>query len=188
MVFGKKIEVWVRDLTLSHSAADVSSDLRLELPDENLGAKLTKEHEYIIIESELGFDEYTSVYEINEWLLEQDCDTVDLRILSKTYLWNEVMRKIENDEFQILDFDAETETYNCVCGVVFDEWWIGYVLHENGMMFEWEIDLINLLGYDKAKEIVADMEDDLRYDNLCATAECEGVRRVCYNGNHYLVW
>lgn len=191
MLYGNKIEVWVRDLTLANSSADVSYDLRLELPDENLEAKVKLEHEYIIIDSELDLCEFDSIYGINNWLLEADCSTDDLKILCKIYDFKTAMEIIESGDYHIHCFEDETSTWNCGNGVSYTDWWIGYFLHEEcGWRFDWErlSEKEERLHGDWFREKIAEMEDYIDYEHLYTQAQTEGLNEVEYNGKSYLVW
>lgn len=191
MLYGNKIEVWVRDLTIANSVSDVSSDLRLELPDENLEAKLNNRHEYMIIDSELDLNEFDSVYEINNWLFEADCSTEDLKILCKLYDFKSATKIIDSGDYQIHCFEDETSTWNCGNGVLPDDWWYGYYLHEEcGWRFDWErlSEKEERLHGDWFREKIEEMEDYINYEHLYTQAQTEGLHEVEYNGKHYFIF
>lgn len=81
---------------------------------------------------------------------------------------------MEIEDYTIIDFDGETSQYNRGNGVINDEWWKGFVLHD--------------LGYENFPfEYTEEMEDYVKFEQLWYTANSEGWVDIRYNGNTYLV-
>ena len=82
--------------------------------------------------------------------------------------------EIKSGEFTIVDFDGETQSYNCGNGVICDDWWKGFVLHD--------------LGYVSFPfTYTEDMEDYVRFESLWTDANCNGWRECTVSNNTYLV-
>ena len=157
----------IRDLTLD-------KDIEMDLPTE---LYLNPEHEYIIVDHDntLEPNEYTNIKELNDFLLEckkNDISDETLKILSASYLFEEVIYKIKKEDFTIVDFDFVTAMW--FSPNINSDREKGLVLFEEGYM---------QLPFEFTRE----MEDWIRWENLWDQAESEGWRVVKLNGYNYLV-
>lgn len=166
-------EYWfnIKDIT-------VNNYLDIQLPVEDLSElRLNPNHEYLFCDGDIDFPEYISVKEMNEFLLlaDETLSKKDLQILFSTYLFNEIQYALKNgNEFTIIDFDSETSQWNNGNGVIANDWWKGYLLHD--------------LGYISFPfEYKEEMEDYVRFECLWTEANCDGWREVSIDNHTYLV-
>lgn len=156
------MRVILRNIT-KDNMKDFNYDHQVNLPmDEEDLKELLGNDEWIIVDSPVG-DELTNILELNHLLMEKEEDTIKI-LQAAGYLFEE----IKNHEFVIVDFDNETSQWNSGNGVVCDNWWKGYVLHN--------------LGYVSFPfQYTDEMEDWVRFDMLWTQAETEGWRDVTVN-------
>lgn len=171
----EKITIWVRNLTKD-------KDMKLELPMEH--DKLIKyfnpNDEYIIIDSErIDVGEYESIYRLNNFLLECKENGVsfeDLYILSRIMYFHEVVEKVENGSYIIVDFDAETSDWCCGRGgditSAFDK---GMCLYDGGYYSPFDFEMTDSI------HCWIDWEDVWR------DANTHGWQTVTIDDNGYLV-
>ena len=155
------------------------NDKELILPmDINALEKELRNDEYIIIDyyGAVHPDEYSSITELNEFLLEYGDIKEELAILSATYYYEEVLEMVRKGSYRIIDFTAETMNWGCGKDI-HNEDSLGRVMHEHGLRFDWE----------RKYPIAEEMEDDIQWENLWTTAECTGWRTVRYKDNYYIV-
>ena len=166
------MNVWVRNLT-----TDYDKKLLLPMDIEELENELS-DGEYIIIDYDEGLRpyEYSSITELNILLSEYCNDEVELAILSKAFLYDEVLEMVKNESYLIINFTAETMHWGCGKDV-HNEDSLGRVLHDYGVIFDWE----------RKYPITEEMEDDIQWENLWRTAECNGWQTVTYKDNDYIV-
>ena len=170
-------------LCIRNLTKDYDTNLNLPVETDEL-EQILGDCEWIIIDHEntLSLGEYHSIREVNEFLLEcQDMWDVDddtLSILSRTYLYEEVMEMVRAESFTIINFTAETSGWNYGHGGdIYNEDTLGRVMHDYGMIFDWE----------RKYPITEEMEDDIQWENLWTTAVCTGWRTVSYKDNDYIV-
>lgn len=162
------MEITIRNIT-KDTMMDFNNDFTINLPmEENKLLEFLGSDEWIIVDAPIG-EELTNIMELNEILTEKEEETIKI-LESAGYLFEE----IKSGEFTIIDFDGETQSYNCGNGVVNDDWWKGFVLHD--------------LGYVSFPfTYTEEMEDYVRFDALWTQAYCEGWRECTVNNNTYLV-
>ena len=169
------MKVWVRNLTKDR-------DFCIELPmdERELDKIIDPNNEYIITDSEVvNMSEYDNIYELNEFLF--DCKengiSIDtLEVLSRTYLYDEVIEMVDNLTFTIVDFDSETYGWNCGTGGNFSN------AFDKGMC------LYHAIGYKPFSfEVTEENHDWIDWSSVWTNAETEDWREVVVNGNHYLV-
>mgnify|MGYP006939746272 FL=1 len=167
------MQLVVRNIT-KDNMVDFDNDHVLNLPmeEESLNQFLGK-YEWIIVDGEIG-DDYTDIRKLNQLLKEYGEE--NLRILccsTNNFLINELL-DVDPDNFIIIDFDAETESYNGGNGVICDDWWKGYLLFK--------------LEYEQFPfKYTDEMEDYLKFEQLWYTAESEDWRATRYQGHWYLM-
>ena len=166
------MNIWVRNLT-----TDYDKKLLLPMDIEELEHELS-DGEYIIIDYDEGLRpyEYSSITELNIFLSEYCNDEVELAILSKAFLYDEVLEMVKNESYSIINFTAETMHWGCGKDI-YNEDSLGRVLHDYGVIFDWE----------RKYPITEEMEDDIQWENLWRTAECNGWQTVTYKDNDYIV-
>lgn len=164
--------MWVilRDITYD-------KDVIKELPVANL--QLEAGHEYIIADYEEGLEpsEFDSIVELNDFLkycAENDINEDVLSILSRAYLYKEVIEVVTSDNYTIVNFTDETTEWNCGQGGNHDEEDFGRCLYESGY-------------YMMPFEITEDMVDWIDWSRVWIDAGCQGWSEVNYKGNLYLV-
>lgn len=155
-------------------------DITLVLPKENeeLDKIINNGHEYIIVDSIDGIlypGTYSSIKKLNHFLIEckeNDVDEETLRILSQRYFYDEVIEKVTEGNYTIIDFDFVTAFW--LCSDINDDRDKGLVLYEEGYArLPFEID--------------DSMQDWIRWENLWNEAECDGWDVVKINNHGYLV-
>lgn len=157
-------------ITARNLTKDIDKTLLMPMSESKLVEILGKD-EWIIVDSPIG-DEFTSIHRLN--LLLQNMDEETVFILSKGFYIEDIFEMAENQNFVIINFNDETANYNAGNGVVDDEWWKGYVLHD--------------LGYENFPfKYQPEMEDYVKFEQLWYTAESEGWISVNYNSNTYLL-
>ena len=161
------MEITIRNIT-KDTTVDFNNDHTITLPmDEEKLRNMLGDDEWIVVDGVP--DELTNIIDLNNRISEIGED--DFCILAKAFIPKEAM---EIDNYTIIDFDAETSQYNNGYGVLNDEWWKGYVLHD--------------LGYENFPfEYTEEMEDYVKFEQLWYTADSEGWVEIRYNGNTYLV-
>ena len=161
------MEITIRNIT-KDTMVDFNNDHTITLPmDEEKLRNMLGDDEWIIVDGVP--DELTNIIDLNNRISEIGED--DFCILAKAFIPKEAM---EIEDYTIIDFDGETSQYNGGNGVLNDEWWKGYVLHD--------------LGYENFPfEYTEEMEDYVKFDQLWYTANSEGWVNIRYNGNTYLV-
>lgn len=163
------MKITIRNIT-KDNMRDFTNDHTITLPmEENALEKFLGSNEWIIIDSPIG-EELTNIMELNELLAEKDEKTIKI-LKSAGYLFNE----IKEGEFTIIDFDGETQSYNCGNGVdANDDWWKGFVLHD--------------LGYVSFPfTYTEEMENYVRFETLWKDADANGWRKCRVDNNTYLV-
>ena len=162
------MKITIRNIT-KDNMKDFRNDHTITLPMEETALKMfLGSDEWIIVDAPIG-EELTNIMELNEILTEKEEETIKI-LQSAGYLFEE----IKSGEFTIIDFDGETQSYNCGNGVICDDWWKGFVLHD--------------LGYVSFPfAYTEDMEDYVRFESLWTDANCNGWRECTVNNNTYLV-
>jgi hypothetical protein len=160
--------ITIRNIT-KDNMKDFTNDHTIILPMEETVLKtFLGSYEWIIVDAPIG-EELTNIMELNEILTEKEEETIKI-LQSAGYLFEE----IKSGEFTIIDFNGETQHYNNGNGVINDDWWKGFVLHD--------------LGYASFPfTYTEEMEDYVRFDALWTQADCEGWRECTINNNTYLV-
>lgn len=161
------MEITIRNIT-KDTMVDFNNDHTITLPmDEEKLRNMLGNDEWIIVDGVP--DELTNIIDLNNRISEIGED--DFCILAKAFISKEAM---EIEDYTIIDFDGETSQYNRGNGVINDEWWKGFVLHD--------------LGYENFPfEYTEEMEDYVKFEQLWYTANSEGWVDIRYNGNTYLV-
>lgn len=170
------MNIWVRNLTKNYD-----KELILPVHEDTLKSEL-KDGEYIIIDYDakvLSPGQYDSIDELNSFLLEckeYKIEEWELGILSRVLLYHEVIERIQNGSFTILDFDVITSGWNCGDGGDFtSDHDKGLALHEYGYPLPFE-------GlYDES------MEDWIEWENLWIDATCSGWHEVVIDDHCFLV-
>lgn len=135
--------------------------------------KILGKDEWLIVDSPFVHDEFINILELNELL--EEIDEMKIFILAQAFNFKEIKEMIEKENYIIINFDEETASYNNGNGVIFEDWWKGYLLHDLGYMhFPFEY-----------KE---EMEDYVCFDKLWVEANCSGWFELYYNGQHYLIY
>jgi len=172
-------------ITVRNITKDKEFEVYLPQSEEGMEKYFSSSDEYIILDSDgaLDPDEFSSIKELNHFLLEcqeKEIDEETLRVLSRTYLYNEVLEKVKKDSYIIVNFDAETAGWNNGSGGNFwDDDDKGLLLHELGLCrFDWE----------KENPITEAMEDDICWENLWINANCSGWNAVRVGDGYYLVY
>lgn len=162
------MEITIRNITRD-TMVDFDNDHTLRFPmEEDKLRKLLGDDEWIIVDSPIG-EELTNILELNRLLFDKNWEDVEV-LQSAKYTFEE----IQKGEFTIIDFSSETSQWNNGNGVVADEWWKGYLLHQ--------------LGYvDLPFEYKEEMEDWIKFEDLWWTADSDGWRETIVNNNVYLV-
>ena len=161
------MEITIRNIT-KDTMVDFNNDHTIILPmDEEKLRNMLGNDEWIVIDGVP--DELTNIIDLNNRISEIGED--DFCILAKAFIPKEAM---EIEDYTIIDFDSETSQYNGGNGVLNDDWWKGFVLHD--------------LGYENFPfEYTEDMEDYVKFEQLWYTANSEGWVYIRYNENTYLV-
>lgn len=169
------MKFYIRNIT-----KDTEMCLSLPLKEKELNDKLDRNCEYIIIDSEIpNVDEYESVHVVNRFLLscvENGINLEDIKILSATYLFSEVMKMVIDESYTIVDFDMETSDWNSGYGGNFTNG------TDKGMCL-FDGHYYNPFGFEMSEEIY----DWIDWDSVWTNANCEGWREVTVNEKHYLV-
>ena len=169
------MRITVRDLT-----QNVDFNISLPTESENLRKSLREGHEYIIIDHDgiLRPGELSDINELNDFLIyckENDIDDNTLRILSVTYLYEEVLECVKRDSYTIVDFTSETAEWFCgVGGDYSDNEHLGLCLFSAGY---------GNLPFPYTEE----MEDYIKWEYVWTDAQCTGWRRVIVENKCYLV-
>lgn len=170
--------VVLRDLTIANGSADVDADIS----GNPLKLQLNPEHEYMIIDHSDVLDpkEFTSLDDIKIILNaaeEAGLSENDLRILSRVYLFSEILDAAKSDfeNVEIINFDQETSTWNNGNGVSATDENLGRVLYEYS-------------GYNSfGCEIPEELMDYIHFEQNWISAEAEGYRSVSVLFTDYIV-
>lgn len=164
--------MWVilRDITYD-------KDIIKELPVADL--QLEDGHEYIIVDCEEGLEpgEFDSITELNDFLkycADNDISEETLSILSKAYLYNEIVESVMNDNYTIINFTDETAEWNYGNGGNNNDDDIGRCLWECGY-------------YYIPFTITEEMIDWIDWSRVWIDASCQGWTEINYEGSLYLV-
>lgn len=162
------MEITIRNIT-KDTLVDFNNDHTLRFPmEEDKLRKLLSDDEWIIVDSPIG-EELTNILELNRLLFDKDWEDIEV-LQSAKYTFEE----IQKGEFTIIDFSSETSQWNNGNGVIADEWWKGYLLHD--------------LGYVKFPfEYKEEMEDWVKFEDLWTDADCDGWRETRVDNNTYLI-
>lgn len=181
----EKIKVWVRNLT-----KDKDYEIELPLIEKQLDKKLNPNDEYIIIDSEV-FDigEYESIDTINKFLIdckEKEISIRELEILSHVFLFNEIVEKVKDKNYIIVDFDEVTKDWYGGSGG--DLW---NHSHKGMCLFDAKVKDKNgklKRAYNPFKFYVSDdMYDWIDWESVWVNATTEGWNEVSIDYHGYLV-
>lgn len=162
------MEITIRNIT-KDTMVDFNNDHTLLFPmEEDKLRKLLGDDEWIIVDSPIG-EELTNIVELNRLLFDKDWKDIEI-LQSAKYIFEE----IKNGEFTIIDFSSETSQWNNGSGVIADEWWKGYLLHQMGY--------VNL-----PFEYKEEMEDWIKFEDLWWVADSDGWRETTVDNNVYLI-
>ncbi len=165
-----RINVYCRDLTADR-------DFEVSLPND-IDKLLNPAHEYIVLDCDiLRPEQFTSIIEINDIMLAANDNGIDkrtLEILSKVLLIDELKEVLENEDYYIIDFDAETASWNYGNGGNYSDEDFGLCLFKQGVSF---------LPFTPTEE----MEDYIRWESNWTSACYCGWTDVTIHNNKYLV-
>lgn len=172
-------------ITVRNITKDEEFDIQLPIKSKKIMKEtFNHENEYIIIDHDqtLDLSEYDSIQDVNDFLIacqeEYEIDVEILKILSSHYTYREVKEMIIKGNYSIIDFSSATEGWNFGNGGDInsndDK---GRVLHDNGMMFDWE----------NNNPITEEMMDYIKWEQLWFTAETLGWIVIHYDHKDYLV-
>ena len=172
------MRVWIRNLT-----KDIDTELVLPMTEEELDKRLNPNDEYIIIDYDakvLSPGQYDSIDELNNFLTwceeEYQISEETLGILSRVLLYHEVIEHVKNLDYIIVDFNAETNGWNCGRGGdITSDFDKGLCLFESGYYNPFDF------------EYKEEMENWIDWESVWINATCEGWCKVSMNGNDYLV-
>lgn len=171
------MRIWIKNLT-----KDIDKELILPMSEEELDKALNPNDEYIIIDydaSVLSPGQYDSIDELNNFLIECEENGITeptLGVLSRVLLYHEVIEHVRNESYCIVDFDAETYSWNCGSGGSF---WND---DEKGLCL-FSCGYYNPFDFEYREE----MENWIDWASVWTSASCEGWHEVSFNGGNYLV-
>ena len=123
--------------------------------------------------------EVDSIDELNEFLLECKADGVNeeiLGVLSRVFLYNEVIEHVRKESYRIVDFDAETSSWNCgYGGDITNDYDKGMAVFDFGFYNPFDF------------EMNEDIYDWIDWENVWVNATTEGWSEVTFNDRGYLV-
>lgn len=159
--------IWIRNIT-KDTMVDFNNDheLNLPMPEDEL-RKFLGNDEWIVIDSPIG-EEFIDILELNA--LVEEYGEERLCMLAQSFLLDEIA---DSDPI-VINFDEETKEYANGNGAYPDAWWLGYLMHDLGLIsFPFEY--------------TEEMEDYVKFELLWNTAESEGWRTIGYKGDTYIV-
>lgn len=172
------MRVWIRNLT-----KDIDKEIELPVEEKELDKILNPNDEYIIIDYDatvLSPGQYDSIDELNNFLTwceeEYQISEETLGILSRVLLYHEVIEHVKNLDYIIVDFNAETNGWNCGRGGdITSDFDKGMCLFDSGYYNPFEF------------EMNEDIHDWIDWESVWINATTEGWHEVSMNGNDYLV-
>lgn len=176
----EKIKVWVRNLT-----KDKDYEIELPLSEKQLDIKLNPNDEYIIIDSEV-FDigEYESIDELNKFLIdckEKEISIRELEILSHVFLYHEIIEKVKDKNYIIVDFEEATKGWNYGNG---GDIWNAY---DKGMCL-YDTFVKGKRAYNPFKfYVTANIYEWIDWESVWRNATTEGWEAISLDGYEYLV-
>ena len=172
------MQIVVRDLTIANGAADVCADISGDV----MTLQLNPDHEYMIVDHDDilapgEFDSIETVRTVIQAAKEAELTDENLRTLSATYFFDEIVQFAESgfENIQILDFDAITDSWNNGNGVFASDENLGRVLYDE----------IGFNGY--GCEIPEELLDYIDFSQNWHTAEADGYRHVQTNNGDFIV-
>jgi len=172
------MQIVVRDLTIANGAADVCADISGDV----MTLQLNPDHEYMVVDHDSTldpseFDPIETVREVLRAAKEADLTEENLKVLSKTYLFSEIVEfaKYGFEDIEILDFDAITNNWNNGHGVCATEDNLGRVMYEE----------IGFNGF--GCEIPEQLVDHIDFSANWHTAESDGYRHVRVKCRDFIV-
>lgn len=179
------MKVWLRNLTRGRDF-----EINLPMNERHLSDILFENEEYIIIDSSfLNVDEYESIWKLNKFLIdckEKEISIRELEILSHVFLFNEIVEKVKDRNYIIVDFDEVTKGWYGGSG---GDLWNNS--HKGMCLFDAKVKDKNgklKRAYNPFKFYVSDdIYDWIDWESVWVNATTEGWNEVSIDYHGYLV-
>lgn len=181
----EKVSCWIRNLTKGTEV-----EIKLPLNATELLKRIPRTDEYIILECDvLDVGEFESIYSINDFLIdckEKEINIRELKILSHVFLFNEIVEKVKDKNYIIVDFDEVTKGWYGGSG---GDLWNNS--HKGMCLFDAKVKDKNgklKRAYNPFKFYISDdMYDWIDWESVWVNATTEGWNEVSIDYHGYLV-